>query len=159
MPSITVRSIQPEDQAWKREFLLANYALRVVSRGVLHDALGLPGFLAALDDAPSALLTYHIVGHECEVVTLHASIQRHGLGSHLLATAREQAQQLGCRRLWLITTNDNTPAIRFYERQGMTLVAVHHNALEASRKLKPEIPLIGLDGVPLRDEIEYEFQL
>jgi RimJ/RimL family protein N-acetyltransferase len=66
---------------------------------------------------------------------------------------------LGCYRLWLITTNDNEPAIQFYQRRGMTLVAIHHNALSESRKLKPEIPLIGLGGQPLRDEIEFEYRL
>ncbi len=53
----------------------------------------------------------------------------------------------------------NEPAIQFYKRQGMTLVAIHHNALDESRKLKPEIPQMGLGGKPLRDEIEFEFRL
>jgi len=39
------------------------------------------------------------------------------------------------------------------------LVAVHRNALDVSRKLKPEIPLMGDDGIPLRDEIELEMML
>jgi hypothetical protein len=41
----------------------------------------------------------------------------------------------------------------------MRLVAVHREALERSRKLKPEIPLIGLGGEPIRDEIEFEYRL
>ena len=40
-------------------------------------------------------------------------------------------------------------ALRFYQKRGFMLVAVHRNALELSRKLKPEIPLIGNDGIPL----------
>lgn len=56
------------------------------------------------------------------------------------------ARQCGCRRLWLITTNDN-------------LVAVHPNALKAARKIKPQIPLIGNWRIPLRDEIELELAL
>jgi hypothetical protein len=39
------------------------------------------------------------------------------------------------------------------------LVAVHRNALDISRELKPEIPQLGIDGVPLRDEIELEMML
>jgi hypothetical protein len=31
--------------------------------------------------------------------------------------------------------------------------------VEQSRKLKPEIPLIGNDGIPIRDEIELEMKL
>ena len=68
-----------------------------------------------------------------------------------------QAQEF--RRVWLITTNDNTPAVRFYQKKGFSLVAVYRNAIEASRKLKPEIPLKGIDGIPIRDEIELELLL
>ena len=39
------------------------------------------------------------------------------------------------------------------------MVAVHRNAIEESRKLKPEIPLTGIDGLPIRDEIELELLL
>jgi ribosomal protein S18 acetylase RimI-like enzyme len=119
----------------------------------------LPGLIATYNDIPSALLTYHLADREFEVVTLHAAVQGHGLGARLLAVARERAHALDCSRLWLITTNDNEPAIRFYARQGMTLVAIHHNAVHESRKLKPEIPYFGLGGEPLRDEVEFEFRL
>ncbi|MCG0275770.1 MAG: hypothetical protein L5655_06315 [Thermosediminibacteraceae bacterium] len=49
--------------------------------------------------------------------------------------------------------------MKFYQKRGFLLVAVHRNALEQARKLKPEIPLIGIDGIPLRDEIELELPL
>lgn len=37
--------------------------------------------------------------------------------------------------------------------------AVYPNAVSLSRKLKPEIPLIGNYGIPIRDEIELELKL
>ncbi len=158
--TIAVRDLQPKDQPWLHDFLLTyNHSLRVVSRGTLHDVAQLPGLIATYNELPAALLTYHVADREFEVVTLHAAVQRQGLGARLLAAGRDRARAMGCRRLWLITTNDNEPAIRFYQHQGMTLVAIHHNALEESRKLKPEIPQIGLGGKPLRDEIEFEFRL
>jgi ribosomal protein S18 acetylase RimI-like enzyme len=156
---IAVRGLEPADVAWVHDFLLIhNHSLRVVSRGVLHQADELPGFVASLDGIPPALLTYHLAEGELEVVTLHAAEKGRGLGSALLEAAREKARELGCRRLWLITTNDNEPAIEFYKRRGMGLVAVHENALEQSRRLKPEIPLTGLEGRPIRDEFEFEYQ-
>jgi hypothetical protein len=39
------------------------------------------------------------------------------------------------------------------------LAAVHPRAIEISRKLKPEIPLTGNEGIPIRDEIEFEKRL
>ena len=158
--SIVVRDLESHDQSWMRDFLVTyNHSLRVVSRGTLHHVPQLPGMIAIYNGIPSALLTYHLAHQEFEVVTLHAAVQGHGLGARLLAAARERARALGCYRLWLITTNDNEPAIRFYERQGMTLIAIHHNAIDESRKLKPEIPRFGLGGKPLRDEVEFEFRL
>jgi ribosomal protein S18 acetylase RimI-like enzyme len=43
----------------------------------------------------------------------------------------------------LITTNDNLRAIGFYQRLGYQLVNVYPNAVEKSRKIKSEIPLIA----------------
>ena len=77
----------------------------------------------------------------------------------MIDAVREVATESGCKRLWLITTNDNINALRFYQKRGFVLVAVHRNALELSRKLKPEIPMIGNDGIPLRDEVELEMIL
>lgn len=105
------------------------------------------------------MLTYHVAGRELEVVTLHAFPQRRGLGSRLLLAVEATARELGCSRLWLITTNDNEPAIRFYERMGMRMAAVHRNAIQESRKIKPEIPLPGVGGRPILDEVEFEFRL
>jgi len=36
---------------------------------------------------------------------------------------------------------------------------VHRGAVAAARALKPEIPLIGDDGILIRDEIELELPL
>ena len=69
------------------------------------------------------------------------------------------AARAGCRRLWLITTNDNTPAINFYRHLGFSLVAIHEGAVNLSRRLKPEIPETGVGGVPIRDELEFEISM
>ena len=69
------------------------------------------------------------------------------------------AKKAGCSRIWLITTNDNLHALGFYQRRGFVIKAVHPNALDRSRELKPSIPLISENGIPLRDEIELEMSL
>jgi hypothetical protein len=61
--------------------------------------------------------------------------------------------------LWCITTNDNFPALRFYQKRGFRIVAVHPGAVERSRVMKPSIPLWGIDSIPIRDEIELEIPL
>ena len=91
-----------------------------------------------------------------EIITLNVLKQREGIGRALVNAAVETAESLKCSRVWTITTNDNTQAVKFYRALGFTLAAVHKGALSESRKLKPEIPLFGIDGIPITDEIELE---
>jgi ribosomal protein S18 acetylase RimI-like enzyme len=155
-----IRLIETSDREWVRDVLQKEWgSVRSVSRGRLYQPDQLPGLIAMAGGNRAGLLTYRIEGGEMEVVTLNALEPGKGAGAALLAEAREIARQAGCRRLWLITTNDNEPAIRFYERRGMRLAAVHKDALLESRKLKPEIPLTGVDGKPILDEIEFEYCL
>lgn len=91
-----------------------------------------------------------------EIITLNVLKQRAGIGRALVFAAVEEAESLKCSRVWVITTNDNTQAVKFYQSLGFTLVAVHKDAITESRKLKPEIPLVGIDEIPITDEIELE---
>jgi ribosomal protein S18 acetylase RimI-like enzyme len=91
---------------------------------------------------------------------LHAGQQWRGVGSALLQLVDQVATEQGCRRLWLITTNDNVDALRFYQRRGFRLAALHRGAVDDCRaRLKPEIPTVGDYGIPLRDELELDKQL
>ncbi len=61
---------------------------------------------------------------------------------------------------WLTTTNDNLEALRLYQRRGFRLVALRPSAMdEAWRTLKPELPMIGAHGIPMRDELDLELDL
>jgi GNAT superfamily N-acetyltransferase len=92
----------------------------------------------------------------CEIVTLDNLGDRRGVGTALIEAVMETARAAGCRRLWLITTNDNLRALRFYQKRGFRLVRLSPDAVTAARRIKPEIPLVGEDGIPLRDELELE---
>ena len=155
-----VREITPEDKPWVQGVLRRYWASLVqVTRGRKIQADELSGFAAMRDGEEVGLLTYEIREGQCEIVT-HNSLAGHGgIGSCLLAAVRAKAREAGCERLWLVTTNDNTPALRFYQRRDFDLIAVHRNAVQEARKLKPEIPDVGLDGIHIRHEIEMEYRL
>lgn len=102
------------------------------------------------------MVTYHVGGNQCEIVSLDSVYPNRGIGTALLQAVRAAALQAGSGRLWLVTTNDNLNALRFYQKWGFVLAALYPNGLEKARALKPSIPLIGLEGIPLRDEIELE---
>jgi len=59
----------------------------------------------------------------------------------------------------VITSNDNLSALGFYQRRGFRLVAVYQNAIDAAREIKPNIPQIGMENIPIHDEIELELWL
>lgn len=160
MTLFQIRPLETEDRDSVKELLKEWWASpKIVTRGKVHHADELPGFIAIHDAKPVGLITYKIIRDQCEIVTMNSLLERAGIGSALINAVKEIAAKAGCKRLWLITTNDNTVALRFWQKRGFSLVAVYRNALEQSRKLKPEIPLIGMDGIPLRDEIELELLL
>jgi GNAT superfamily N-acetyltransferase len=156
-PDIAIRALSERDHAWANRLLDEEWgSRRMVARGVLFDVLADPGFVAWCGEERVGIVTYQVNGAECEIQFLHSLAPGSGAGSALIAAAEDAARAAGCARLWVITTNDNLHAIGFYQKRGFELVAVRRHALEESRRLKPEIPLIGMDGIPLRDEIELE---
>ena len=131
----------------------------VAARNVLHDTRTQSGFVAVEDGKIIGYALYNIVNDECEITVLESLHEQRGIGRALINAVMETAKKSGCRRLWLITTNDNTQALRFYQKFGFSLRAVYINAMEESRKLKPQIPLIGCDGIPIAHEFEFEIML
>lgn len=131
----------------------------MVSCGVLHDIAAQSGFVAVEGDELIGLLTYNIAGDACEITMMNSLREGIGIGSALIDAIRDVAVDARCKRLWLITTNDNLHALGFYQKRGFTLAAVHPDALARSRELKPQIPMVGMNGIPLRDEIELEMLL
>jgi len=156
---VRVRPLGEADREWATGKLRELWGEGVVSRGRLLDATVLPGFVAEGEGEPAGLLTYRIDGGDCEVVTINAFPRGAGAGTALMEAVAVAARDAGCRRVWLITTNDNLRALRFYQRRGFRLAALHRDALARSRELKPSIPEVGLDGIPLRDELELELTL
>ncbi|HXQ74926.1 MAG TPA: GNAT family N-acetyltransferase [Acidimicrobiales bacterium] len=84
---------------------------------------------------------------------------RAGPGRALMDAVLRGARRTATRRLWLVTTNDNIRAIRFHQRWGMDLAAFVRHGVAASRKVKPSIPMVGDEGIPVRHELEFELCL
>ena len=105
------------------------------------------------------LATFLFYDGLCEIVSLDSLRENQGIGTALLTRVLAQARQRGCAKAVLITTNDNLRAMGFYQKRGFDMVALYRNALDVSRRLKPEIPAIGENGIPLRHEIEFEKEL
>ncbi len=156
----TIRPALADDRPAVDAFLAA-HATEVVARlGELVDARRHPALVAETDGRLLGVLTWIVAGDSLEVLNLHAAERWTGVGTALLGAVRRVAEAGGCRRLWLITTNDNTDALRFYQRRGFRLARVHPGAVDRARvTLKPWIPELGEHGIPIRDELELELPL
>ena len=158
--NLRVRALLPDERPWlERQLARLWGSPHVVSRGHLHDASSLPALVCLDRHDPVGFATFDVRRQQCELVTLDAFVDGHGIGSALLDAVAEEARRQGCGRLWLITTNDNLRALRFYQRRGLRLVAVHRGAVDDARRVKPSIPLVGEHGIPIHDELELELDL
>ena len=152
-----VRPIGAGDRAAVARFVADRWgAAVVVAHATVFEPATLEGFVAERDGRIAGLLTYARDGDALEIVTLDADPPGAGTGTALVAAVAAAARAVGCRRLRLTTTNDNLDALRFYQRRGFRLVALRPGAVDAARALKPEIPVTGAHGIPLRDEIDLE---
>ena len=155
-----VRAVRADERDWLTGHLrLAWGGATIVSRGRTREVSRLPALVCTQGADLLGLATYEITAPECELVTIEAFRRREGVGTALLEAVIKQARRHGCARVCLVTTNDNLTAQRFYERHGLAFVALQAGAVDEARKLKPQIPLIGENGIEIHDELEYELRL
>lgn len=156
-----VRPLSTDEHAWFRSFYESRWGTtRMVSRGHLHDVADLPGLVCERDGERAGVLTFRPRPEgDTECVTVDALAPGGAVAAALTAGAVALGRRSEWRRLWLVTTNDNTVALHAYQRAGWDLVALHRGSVADARRLKPEIPETGADGIPLHSELEFEIVL
>lgn len=135
------------------------YTMQMVVHGESIDLGSADGYYACEGDEIVGLITYRTAGNEMEILSLDSFQEGRGIGTGLQETVVAEARETGIRRIMLVTTNDNLAALRFYQKRGFDMCRFCRNALDQARKIKPEIPLTGMDGIPLKHEIELEMVL
>ena len=132
----------------------------MVIRGVAVDLTRAEGFLSFGNDGEiDALITFIVTGGRCEITSLDSLASGRGTGTALVRAVVETARRRGCERVVVTTTNDNVKAIRFYQNRGFKISNIYRDSLAAARRIKPEIPETGENGIPLRHEIELAMPL
>ena len=156
---LRISKIQDRDRLKISEFISDNWGSSfVVTKGRVLKPENLSGFISIdNNNRIIGLITYNIENQNCEIVTLNSKIENIGLGTELVNRVIEVAQVNDCSRVWFITTNDNLKAIRYYQKRGFEWIEFHKNAVIELRRIKPEIPQLGFDEIPIRHEIEFEY--
>lgn len=141
------------------QFLIDNwYSTDIVIRGEVVDGTKVDGFIAYDNNKIIGLITYIFYDDVCEIVTLNSLEENKGVGTALCNKLKEVAIKNKCRLIRLITTNDNLKALGFYQKRGFVLTKLYPNAMDFVRKIK-DVPLLGENNIPLRDELELELTL
>jgi ribosomal protein S18 acetylase RimI-like enzyme len=156
---MTVRPYREADRAWADRVAGETFGGALQARrGELVDVLAPPGLVAEKDGRPFGLLTYRRENGDCELAFLIALERHRGIGTGLVEALRREVAD--CGRIWVVTTNDNLEALRFYQRRGFVLSALRPGAVDHARaRLKPQISKIGAFGIPIRDELELQLEL
>ncbi len=152
-----ISELSDDDRVWVKERTELLFGGDfVLSREEVHDPHKLAGFIAAEGNERVGLVTYHIDGSDCELVTIDSLCQFMGIGTLLLEKVEQVALKAGCTKIWAITTNDNLDAHRFFQKRGFTMTCVRLGSMAKIRLLKPNVPKVGDYGIPIRDEFEFE---
>ena len=151
------KRISTSDRTLVDEFIRQQwYTTTMIIRGKEVDMTQTEGFYVKEQEDIIGLITYLVSDDVLEVTSLNSLRENQGIGSKLVDAVIREAKDRKLKKILVVTTNDNINAIKFYQKRGFDMACLYHNALDISRKIKPEIPLIGDHSIPLRHEIEFE---
>ncbi|MBI5842199.1 MAG: GNAT family N-acetyltransferase [Chloroflexi bacterium] len=154
------RRITSSDLPELNEFWIEHWGgPEMVVHGVVFRTDQLDGFVAEGQGGWVGLVTFLISETGCEIISLNSLKEGRGIAGRLIEKVVDAAKERKCRRVFLSTTNDNLHALGFYQKCGFELAVLRRGAVNESRRIKPSIPLIGANNIPLRDEIELEMLL
>jgi GNAT superfamily N-acetyltransferase len=158
LPPVLVREATDEDRSAVRQLFEQDFGrLKITAFGEVLDVEEMPALVAVMHREPSGALAYRLLGDALHVVALATDPmwQRSGVGGHLIAEAEILARRLKLSRLVVATTNDNLPALYFYQRHAYRLTEFIRDGVVAHvQNLQP-----GFAGIPVRDEIRLEKRL
>jgi GNAT superfamily N-acetyltransferase len=158
LPPVLVREATDIDRPAARELFHRDFGrTKIVAFGEIMDIDQMPALVAIMHVDPSGALAYRQFGDALHIVALATDPmwQRSGVGAYLVAEAELLARRLALRRLVVSTTNDNLPALYFYQRRGYRLTELVPESVMVSTHQQQA----GFAGIPVRDEIRLEKRL
>jgi ribosomal protein S18 acetylase RimI-like enzyme len=148
------------DRAFLEELLRLRWSGgALILRGKIVHPKDVEAIAAYHDGRLAGVATWLLEGPVIYLATLNNISDQRGVGMALLDAMMELGREKGSALLRVIVTNDNLNALGFYQRRGFRIIAVAPGAIDMIRTLMPNIPTMGANRIPVRDEIELEIAL
>ena len=160
MNDMTIRFTTPNDAEMVSDLMEKHWGGEpLVIRAKNYYPSKLNGILAINGDEIIAFLFFDMQDTSCEIVVFEVFDKFKGIGTTILEKLKTVANEKGCSIIYLMTTNDHLDALRFYQKRGFHICAIHLDSIKKARKMKPKIPMTGDYDIPIRDEIDLELLL
>ncbi|WP_244999794.1 GNAT family N-acetyltransferase [Macrococcoides bohemicum] len=152
-----IETINEQNRALVIEFFNKHWGSSemVVSSG-RYNCAELPGLVNMEDEKITGLLTYIIKDKMIEIISLDSVIENRGIGTQLMNFLERLAYKNCMFNIRVITTNDNMIALKFYQKLGYRIKEIIPDAVNEARLIKPQIPLVAENGIPILDELVLE---
>ena len=159
LPVVLVRPAEPAEKdatvaLYQRDFGHTD----LLQFGEIIPLEPLPAFVAEVRGELAGALAYRWMPDAIHIVALATDPmwQRSGVGGQLVEAAEGAARRKGVQRIVVATTNDNLPALYFYQRRGYHISEVVTGAMGADLARRYPEGVMGFAGIPVRDEIRLE---
>ena len=159
LPPVLVHEASDADRAAVMDLFHRDFGrTQILSFGDLMRLDDAPSLVAVMQGELAGALAYRLRGNALQIVALATdpAWQRSGVGGYLVAEAELLARRLALSRMLFSTTNDNLPAMYFYQRRGYVISEVVVGALAA---LNAPPNNKGFGGIVVRDEVRLEKRL
>jgi len=154
LPPVLVREASAADRAKALDLFRDVFRpAQLVSFGEAISLDDAAAFVAETDQGIAGALAWRPFDGALHILALATDPmhQRAGVGGHLVAEAELLARRQNWPRVIVTITNDNLPALYFYQRRGYRLSAVLRDSIAAQTR---DQKAIGFAGIPILDEIQ-----
>ena len=114
----------------------------------------LPAYVAKVDSSIIGFVSFAEIGDAVIIVALGVlpEYQSAGVGKSLVRKIEDKSKKLKKRKLMVSTSNDDLPALAFYQYNGFQIFEVKPNVIAE----KHGMILKGIGGMPIRDELRLQ---
>jgi ribosomal protein S18 acetylase RimI-like enzyme len=159
LPPVFIRDASPDDRAVALELFKRDFGHKeIVAFGEVIPLEHVPAIVAEMKGELAGALAYRELPAAVHIVALATDPmwQRSGVGGHLVAEIELAARRRKLPSVVVATTNDNLPAMYFYQRRGYVISEMIAGGVLAHLSGGS---VAGFAGIPIRDEVRMKKEL